>query len=184
MKKEKSALPTEPKSIQSIPKTTPPNPQSISSISIDLKVNPLNTDPVPLNSNSTPSDLKPVHIDFKQQQEQLSVPMNFTISKTNPNLRAELLRHTELVSSVERVLQRLHKDPSDPLIDIELVQTGNLLTSISAILKEVPSLADVPDLHSIYTKLVGKLGSVSATLSNLSPQVKDKTYSRYLGCLL
>lgn len=122
--------------------------------------------------------------EHKPSQQQLPLPMSFAISNENPRLRAELFQHIELIESLEGVLRRLHEDQSDPLLDIELTQAGNLLNSISVAAKGIPIPESVPELRQAYTTLVAKLNAANMLLSGLSPQLKDKTYSRYLGCLL
>eukprot|EP00826_Nyctotherus_ovalis_P062170 TRINITY_DN8946_c0_g1_i7.p1 TRINITY_DN8946_c0_g1~~TRINITY_DN8946_c0_g1_i7.p1 ORF type:complete len:182 (+),score=40.49 TRINITY_DN8946_c0_g1_i7:74-619(+) len=152
-----------------------------------LEPNTIPSNQVAQEADAVPAvaEQKTTVAEHKPSQQQLSLPMNFGIPNENPRLRAELLQHIELIESLEGVLRRLHEDQSDPLLDIELTQAGNLLNSISVATKGIcPISESVPELHQAYTTLITKLNAANMLLSALSPQLKDKTYSRYLGCLL
>jgi len=70
-------------------------------------------------------------------------------------------------------------------MDTQLTQAGSLLNTITSATKGISHVPEsTPELHKTYTTLLGKLNAANMLFNQFSPQLKDKTYSKYLGNLL
>jgi len=104
------------------------------------------------------------------------------ITKPNLDLKSKLTMHTEMVTSIQEALLELNQSLDNPLRDIKLRHSEELLNIIAEEAKETLAMAKiVPELHELSKNLMERIKAVNGTLSELCPYLKNKNSFKYLA---
>jgi hypothetical protein len=90
--------------------------------------------------------------------------------------------HMEMVMSIQGALSELNQSLDNPLKDIELRHSEELLSIIAEEAKKTLVMAKtVPELHEPSKNLIEKIKIVNRMLTELCPHLKSKNCFKYLS---
>jgi len=122
-----------------------------------------------------------------QQVQAIPIPQELpVIPKGDLILYSELMRHTEVIDSLLRVLIKLREAPdTDPLLDVKINQGEQLLSKVDNATKRIaPRIIEYPDLVKIQGELIEKLKNAQTMIDELSPILANELYCRYLAQIM
>jgi len=121
---------------------------------------------------------------IKEVQEVVDLSVE-TVPVKGSLLYEKILSHIKVVESLQRMYKTLINNPNDILAHIELTQGERLCEAISTDVKKVLPMAEkVPELEAMLLDLIGKVNNVHELILEMSPQLKETNYYKYLADLL
>lgn len=133
--------------------------------------------------NKTAGERAATTVEAKANKE--SETVTHPVVELNVDLKEKINMHMEIVASLQETLSELKCSPDDPLRDVKLNRSEELLRIISDDANKTLGLTRTfPELRGPWEILAERIKTVDRTLDELCPQLRGRSSFRYLAEML